>query len=138
MVCPQVEVLDTEVQGSVYALESAVVVCRSEPDVVVLEVDEQVDEVVGGTTSVVGGEELDVVEQVDVQEGESGEVPVIESVDVLVVDVVEKIVIQNKVARSASWEEPYQSLQVKMPVSMSSGGAWLPDIGSEVGGETKV
>ena len=136
MVCPQVEVLDTEVQGSVYALESAVVVCRSEPDVVVLEVDEQVDEVVDETTSVVDGEELDVVEQV--QEGESSEVPVIESVDELVVDVVEKIVIQNKVARSANWEEPYQILQVKMPVSMSSGGAWLPDIGSEAGGETKV
>ena len=56
-------------------LELAMVVCRSEADVVVLEVDGPVGESVGG------------------------------------------------VARSASWEEPYQSLQVKMSVSMSSNGA---------------
>ena len=47
---------------------------------------------------VMDGAELDVVEQVDAQVGEIDEVPVVASVDELVVDDVEKIVIQSRLA----------------------------------------
>ena len=79
-------------------LELAVVVCRLEPDVIVLEVDGPVDESVGEATVVVDGAELEVVGQVDVQVGEIDEAPVVASVDELVVDDVEKIVIQSRLA----------------------------------------
>ena len=47
-------------------LELAMVVCRSEADVVVLEVDGPVGESVGGVTVVMDGAKLDVVVDVPV------------------------------------------------------------------------
>ena len=74
------------------------VVCRSESDVVVLEVDGPAENSLGEAAVVVSGAELEVVEQVDELEDEIDVGPVVAAVNELVVDAVEYSGIQGQFA----------------------------------------